>query len=152
MKIFHQLDGSLAIDSLKTLASGPVQCHFDYACTSWFTSSPKHLKNKIPAKQTCESCTYTPTSYSSGGWAFFFVMCLYLLYVNVFMSKIRTTMSISPDFNVQSQSLYCICQSINTNCAAANWWWKEICYKTPTSLMTLGDCHAKPSILGKPKR
>ena len=35
------------INTLKTLASALVQCHFDYACTSRFTSSPKHLNNKL---------------------------------------------------------------------------------------------------------
>jgi hypothetical protein len=52
MKICRQLDGNLA--------SVLVQCHFDHVCTSWFTSSPKHLKNKLPAKQSCKNCMLTP--------------------------------------------------------------------------------------------
>ena len=37
--------------ALKILASALVQCHFDYACTSWYSSIPKVLKTKLQTSQ-----------------------------------------------------------------------------------------------------
>ena len=33
--------------ALKILAAALVQCHFDYACTSWYSSTPSILKTKL---------------------------------------------------------------------------------------------------------
>ena len=37
--------------ALKILAAALVQCHFDYACTSWYSSTPRILKTKLQTSQ-----------------------------------------------------------------------------------------------------
>ena len=38
-------------NSRKTLVSALIQCHFDYACSSWFDSISKSLQNKLQIVQ-----------------------------------------------------------------------------------------------------
>ena len=37
--------------TLKTLVAALVQPHFDYACTTWYSSFPKFIKNKLQTAQ-----------------------------------------------------------------------------------------------------
>jgi hypothetical protein len=38
-------------ETMKMLASALVQCHFDYACTSWYSSLTKKTQNKLQVSQ-----------------------------------------------------------------------------------------------------
>lgn len=51
-KFLARISSLLDRNTLKTLADALVQCHFDYACTSWYTGTSKGLKVKL---QTCQN-------------------------------------------------------------------------------------------------
>ena len=63
--------------AMKILAAALIQCHFDYACTSWYNGIPITLKNKLQTSQnklvrlihTLHPRTHLlPTHFNSLGW------------------------------------------------------------------------------------
>ena len=46
-KFLARISSLLHSNTLKTLADALVQCHLDYACTSWYTGTTKGLKDKL---------------------------------------------------------------------------------------------------------
>ena len=64
-------------NALRALAGALVQCHFDYACTSWFDSAPKTIKNRLQTAQNklvrvilkIPALTHLePSHFNSLGW------------------------------------------------------------------------------------
>ena len=63
--------------AMKVLAAALIQCHFDYACTSWYNGIPMILKNKLQTSQNklvrlihnLHPRTHLlPTHFNSLGW------------------------------------------------------------------------------------
>jgi hypothetical protein len=51
LKFFYRHKDALNLDARKTLACALVQCHFDYAVSSWYMSLCKTLKKKLQIAQ-----------------------------------------------------------------------------------------------------
>ena len=51
LKFFYRHRHSLNEKSRKTLCSALIQCHFDYACSSWYSALSQALKNKLQIMQ-----------------------------------------------------------------------------------------------------
>ena len=51
VKFLARVSNQVDQRALKILASALVQCHFDYACTSWYSSTPNVLKTKLQTSQ-----------------------------------------------------------------------------------------------------
>lgn len=51
-KFLARISSLLDSSTLKTLANALVQCHLDYACTSWYTGTTNGLKDKL---QICQN-------------------------------------------------------------------------------------------------
>lgn len=76
-KFLARISSLLDSKTLKILADALVQCHLDYACTSWYTGTTKGLKDKL---QICQNklirvilklhprTHLLPNHFSSLGW------------------------------------------------------------------------------------
>ena len=51
LKFLYRCKDLLNFDARKTLCSALIQCHFDYACSSWFPGINKTLKKKLQIMQ-----------------------------------------------------------------------------------------------------
>jgi len=51
LKFFYRHSNVLDFDIRKTLCNSLIQCQFDYACSAWFNSFNKTLRNKLQVTQ-----------------------------------------------------------------------------------------------------
>ena len=51
LKFLYRYKDMLNENSRKILCSALIQCHFDYCCSSWYSSTSKTLKNKLQIMQ-----------------------------------------------------------------------------------------------------
>ena len=51
LKFLYRYKDILNENSRKILCSALIQCHFDYCCSSWYSSTSKTLKNKLQVMQ-----------------------------------------------------------------------------------------------------
>ena len=51
LKFLYRYKDMLNEKSRKIMCSALIQCHFDYCCSSWYTSLNKNLKNKLQVMQ-----------------------------------------------------------------------------------------------------
>lgn len=51
LKFLYRQRRSLSENSRKTLSTALIQCHFDYACSSWYAGLCKKYKDKLQVLQ-----------------------------------------------------------------------------------------------------
>ena len=63
LKFLYKYKEMLNFNARKTLCSALIQCHFDYACSSWYPAISTALRNKLQVMQN-KMIRFIPVSYT----------------------------------------------------------------------------------------